>query len=50
MALTKLRISAHKLEIEKEKYARPVIPRADRICRYCNKEFKVKEETMRFMS
>ena len=35
--LTKLRISAHKLKIESCRYARPKIPRQNRLCICCNK-------------
>ena len=34
-ALTKLRISAHCLEIEKGRYYRPVVPRENRLCKFC---------------
>ena len=41
VALTKFRVSAHKLEIEKGRYERPYVRREDRKCRHCkslNKE------------
>ena len=37
IALTKLRISAHKLQIEKGRYSRPAVQRSDRICKYLNR-------------
>ena len=37
-ALTKLRISNHRLEIEVGRYKRPYIERGDRICNLCNME------------
>ena len=33
--LTKIRISAHNLEIERGRYSRPIISREDRFCKYC---------------
>ena len=36
-ALTKLRISSHKLEIERGRYRRPtIVPAAERFCKLCN--------------
>ena len=35
-SLTKLRISAHTLEIERGRYKRPIIPRENRLCNVCN--------------
>jgi hypothetical protein len=34
--LTRLRVSAHNLEIEKLRYSRPPIPASSRICRFCS--------------
>ena len=34
--ITKLRISAHKLQVELGRYTRPKTPKQDRICQYCN--------------
>lgn len=34
--ITKFRISAHKLSIERGRYARPKIPRNKRVCKFCN--------------
>ena len=39
-ALTRLRVSSHKLNIELGRHSRPPIPRANRLCNFCNsKEF-----------
>ena len=35
-ALTRLRVSAHKLNIEIGRHRRPYIPRHQRLCLYCN--------------
>ena len=35
IALTKLRISSHKLMIEKRRYSRPYIPPEERLCPFC---------------
>ncbi|KAK6188539.1 hypothetical protein SNE40_004697 [Patella caerulea] len=35
-ALSKFRLSAHKLEIEKGRYCKPFIPRNERLCENCN--------------
>ena len=34
--ITKFRISAHTLNIEKGRYTRPKVPREKRTCKYCN--------------
>ena len=35
VAVTQLRVSAHRLEIEKGHHQRPVIPRNERFCKFC---------------
>ena len=35
-ALTRLRVSSHKLNIELGRHSRPPIPRANRLCNFCN--------------
>ena len=35
-AITKLRISAHQLEVERGRYFRPIVPRDQRICKFCS--------------
>ena len=35
-ALTRLRVSSHKLNIELGRHLRPPIPRANRLCNFCN--------------
>ena len=35
-AFTRLRVSSHKLTIELGRYSRPPIPRANRLCNFCN--------------
>ena len=44
-ALTKLRLSDHKLMIEEGRRKRPIIPREGRICKTCNKI----EDEIRFL-
>ena len=47
-ALTKMRISAHNLYIEKGRYTDPITPREDRFCLYCratSKQWLVESET-----
>ena len=40
-ALTRLRISAHNLYIERGRYARPPIPRQDRVCLFCKAHLNI---------
>ena len=35
-----MRISAHKLEIERGRYSRPMISREERFCKYCTNEIE----------
>ena len=41
-ALTKMRISAHNLEIERGRYTKFSTPQTDRLCRYCNDVHQLK--------
>jgi hypothetical protein len=43
-ALTKIRISAHPLAIESERYCRPIIPRDQRFCKICCKQLVESEK------
>ena len=45
IAISKLRTSSHKLEIERSLYTRPITPREKRICHQC----KVVEDKFHFM-
>ena len=40
--ITKFQVSAHTLNIERGRYARPKIPRDEKTCKFCN---KVESET-----
>mgnify|MGYP000373918025 CR=1 FL=1 len=44
-------MSAHDLAIEKERYKRPVVPRQDRVCKYCknNLNLNVVEDEFHFL-
>ena len=41
-SVTRLRISAHDLYIERGRYARPLVPRESRWCAYCYMHYNVK--------
>ena len=41
---TSIRISAHQLAIEKDRYAKPFIPRGQRLCRICSKSQAIEDE------
>ena len=45
IAISKIRTSSHKLEIERGRYTRPKTPTENRLCHYCN----VIENEMHFM-
>ena len=49
-ALTKIRISAHILQIEKGRYCRPVIPREQGICKFCRSTENACDDEIHFLT
>ena len=46
--MSKIRISAHCLEVEKGRYYRPIVPRDSRICKHCPQ--KVCDDEIHFLT